>query len=349
MTLSLPEGSRAWNDQAAFYDDAIEQVEALPGVVGAAVVKGLPLAGLDFSFRFAVEGQPLPPPVDRPTCQIHIVSRGYFPVMKIDLLQGRLFAAQDFRGEVGFAPLVVVNETMARRHWPNQSAVGKRFKINPDNPIVPWSQIVGVVADVKQTRLDAGVKPTVYYPQNLFPQPAISLLVRTESDAAPLIAAAAGAVRSIEPNAFVSDIRTMDQVLAASMANRRFTAVVLLALGIVALGLVLAGIASVVAQSISSRTKEIGVRAALGARFRDNFRLVVGRVLGLVLLGLAAGLPLAFASLRLLAGVVSDVPRATLMTFGAPPVLVLLAALAACCLPARRLKRIDPITALRSD
>jgi putative ABC transport system permease protein len=349
MTLSLPEGSRAWNDQAAFYDRAIEQVEALSGVEGAALVKGLPLAALDFNFRFAVEGRPLLPPVDRPTCQIHIISRNYFEVMKIRLLEGRWFTAADFRGAVGFAPAVVVNRTMARRFWPDESAIGKRFKTSPDNQAVPWSEIVGVVADVKQARLDADVKPTVYYPQSLFPQPAISLVVRTRSDPTPLSPAAAGAVRAIEPNVFVSDIRTMGEVLAASVADRRFTALVLLGLGMIAHSLALAGIASVVAQSILSRTREIGVRAALGARFRDNFGLVVGRVLRLVLLGIAAGLPLAFGSLRLLGGLLYDAPQVTGIALAVAPLSVFATAVAACCLPARRLRMIDPITALRSD
>jgi putative ABC transport system permease protein len=349
MTLSLPEGSRAWNDQAAFYDKAIEQVKALPGVAGAAVVKGLPLAGLDFAFRFAVEGQPLPPPVDQPTCQIHIVSRDYFSVMKIGLRGGRFFTANDFQGEVGFAPFVVINETMARRNWPNESAIGKRFRMSPDYPGLPWMEIAGVVADVKETRLDADTKPTIYYPQNLFPQPAISLLVRTESDPRALISSAVGAVRAIEPDAFVSDIRTMDEVLAASVTGRRFAAFVLLALGVVALALALAGIASVVAQSIVSRTREIGVRAALGARFRDNFTLLVGRVLILVLLGLAVGLPVAFGTLRLLGGLLYDAPRATTLIWAGAPLLILAAAFVACCLPARRLRKIDPIIALRSD
>jgi predicted permease len=346
MTLSLPEASRAWNQQAAFYDRAIEQVEALPGVEGVAVVKGLPLAGLDFSFRLALEGRPLLPAVDRPTCQIHIVSRNYFWLMKINLLRGRLLTAQDFRGEVGFAPAVVVNETMARRYWPTESAVGKRFKTNPEGS---WSEIVGVLADVKQTRLDADIKPTVYYPQNLFPQPAISLVVRTYSDPTFLIPAVTAAVRAVEPVVFVSDIHTMDQVLAASMADRRLVAFVLLALGILAHALALAGIASVVAQSILSRTKEIGIRAALGAQFRDNFSLVIRRVFGLVLLGLAVGLPLALGSLRLLGGLLYDESQATTLTLAVAPFVVFATALVACCVPAHHLRRIDPVTALRSD
>jgi ABC-type antimicrobial peptide transport system permease subunit len=225
--------------------------------------------------------------------------------------------------------------------------LGKRFRTNPD--VALWSEIVGVVADVKQGGLDADVKPTVYYPQNLFPQPAISLLVRTETDPATLAAAVVGAVQAIDAGVFVTNIRTMDELLEASMANRSFVATVLSTLGIIAVGLALAGLSSVVAQSIASRTKEIGVRAALGARWRDIFDVVVRRTLILVLLGLAVGLPLAHVSLRLLAGLLFQPPGGTLIIFAATSLLVLLAAFAACLVPALRLTRIDPLTVLRSD
>jgi putative ABC transport system permease protein len=347
MTLSLPQGSREWNYQAAFYDEVIEKIGALPGVRGAAVVKGLPLAGLDFNFGITVEGQPPLPPVDRPTCQIHIVSRDYLQVMKIPLLEGRLFTEQEYRGEVGFAPAVLVNETMARRYWGAASAVGKRFRTNPDIPV--WSEIVGVVSDVKQTRLDADAKPTVYYPQNLFPQPAISLLVRTESDPRMLISPAVGAIQSMGSDVFITNIRTMDEILEQSTANRSFTAAALSLLGVIALGLALAGLSSVVAQSIASRAKEIGVRAALGAHWTDIFGLIVGRTMLLVLIGVVIALPLAHASLRLLAGLLFEAPGGTFAVFAVTPLLVLLAAFVACCIPTRRLTRIDPLAALRSD
>jgi putative ABC transport system permease protein len=225
--------------------------------------------------------------------------------------------------------------------------VGKRFRANPDIPV--WSEIVGVVADVKQTGLDADAKPTVYYPQNLFPQPAISLLVRTESDPRTLISAAVSAVQSIDSGVFITDIRTMDEILRQSTANRRFATAALSLLGVIALGLALAGLSSVVAQSMASRAKEIGVRAALGAQWTDIFGLIVGRTMLLVVIGLALAFPLAHLSLRLLAGLLFESPGGTFPIFAAMPLLLLLAALAACCIPARRLTRIDPLAALRSD
>jgi putative ABC transport system permease protein len=202
---------------------------------------------------------------------------------------------------------------------------------------------------VASLALALGAKPTVYYPQNLFPQPAISLLVRTESDPRALISPALSAIRSVDSEVFVFNVRTMDQILAASLAGRRFTATVLSVLGFIALGLSLLGLSSVVAQTIVSRAKEIGVRAALGARRTDIFRLIVGRAMSLVLIGLAVGLPLAYASLRLLAGLLFEGPQAEFVLLAVTPFLVLLAAGAACCVPARRLTRIDPLAALRSD
>ncbi len=347
MNLSLPQGSGEWNQQAAFYDAAIARVNALPGVRGAAVIKGLPMAGLDFDFGIEVEGQPPVPPADRPTCQIHIVSREYFQVMNITLRSGRPFTELDYRGDVGFARTVLVNESMARTYWDGESAVGKRFRTNPD--VALWSEIIGVVADVKQAGLDADVKPTVYYPQNLFPQPAISLLVRTETDPATLIAPVVSAVQSVDSGVFATNIRTMDEILEESMANRSFVAAVLSILGIVAVGLALAGLSSVVAQSIASRTKEIGVRAALGARWRDTFNVIVRHTMLLVLVGLIVGLPLAYVSLQLLAGLLFQSPEGTFVIVAVTSLLVLLATFAACLIPALRLTRIDPLTVLRSD
>jgi len=335
LRLSIP----ASRDQNALFHRIEERVRTLPGVESIAATNGLPLmVNRAVTTRFNVPGSPLINPDMLPAAQIRVVSPEYFRTMRIPLRSGRAFTERDLNGAV-----VIVNETIARRFWPGRDPVGMRFVTGPWGPNPTWSTIIGVAGDVKNFGLDSEAAMDLYFP-SLSPK---YLVVRTAGDPAPLAAAVRREVEAANPDLPISDVRTMDEILAQSARSRRWTMALLAVFAGLAMVLALVGIYGVMSWTVAQRTREIGIRMALGAGSGQVLGMVIRYGLKLSVLGLAMGAAGAFALRRVLAGLVFDVSPADPAIYLAVALLMLTVALAACYVPARRASRVDPLIALR--
>jgi putative ABC transport system permease protein len=345
MTISLPNNKFEWRHNVIFSRQVIRSLEAMPEVRGAAVIQGVPMREGSFYGSFSIEGKP-DAPVDRPSARLRVVSPEYFRLMKIPILSGRGYDEHDEVGQVGSLPSVIVNRTLAARSWPGQDAVGKRV-------LMSWktipSVIVGVVGDVRYTGLDAEPGNEVYLPEGLFPQSAITLLVRTDRDPLPLYPAMHGRIVDIDKDAFVFDVKPMTQLIAESLAPRRFSTMLLSTFAAVALILSLAGIYAVIAHSVAQRTFEIGIRIAMGASPARVTGLMLRYGLIPAICGIAAGWSGALAISRLFAAMLFGVGPLDLPTWIVVSGCVLAVACVASYLPARRACRVDPVAALRAE
>jgi predicted permease len=345
MTISLPHNKFEWRHNVVFSRQVIGSVEAMPEVRDAAVIQGVPMRAGSFFTSFSIEGRP-DTPVDRPSGRIRVVSPGYFGVMKIPILSGRDYDEHDEVGEVGSLPSVIVNRTLAERFWPGGDAVGKRVRMSwKSSP----SMIIGVVGDVRYTGLDADAGNEFYLPEGLYPQSAITLLVRTDRDPLPLYPAMHGRISAIDKDAFVFDVKPMTQLIAESLAPRRFSTILLSAFAGVALILSLAGIYAVIAHSVAQRTVEIGIRIAMGASPSRVTGLMLRYGLLPVMCGMAFGWSGAFAMSRLVSAMLFDVGPLDLPTWSLVSGSMLAVACIASYLPARRASSVDPTVALRAE
>ena len=353
LTMSVVLPQQKYPDLArrtAFYTDMIRRVEALPGVRSAGVTNWIPLVKQGDSIGVTFEGQPVPVPGQGklPIIATRIVSPHYFGSMGIPLLQGRVF--EEGRDRVDSPCVVVVGETVARRYWPDESPLGKR--LSPGRPTTPedWCQVVGVVKDVRQLDLAAEPKPQMYltYAQADFFAPR-HLVVSTEGDPLALAGTVRKTVWEVDRDQPVSNVNTMEGVLSESIARQRFSTLLLGVFAGVALVLAAVGIYGVMSYSMAQRTREIGIRMALGAQKRDVLKLAVGQGLRLVAIGVGVGLVGAFALTRVMSSLlfgISATDPATLITIS----LILVAvALLASYIPARRAAKLDPLIALRYE
>jgi putative ABC transport system permease protein len=345
--LSLPRTGSDSTRITGFYGDLVERARALPGVTAAAAVSYLPLRREGARYSFSVEGQPITNPQARPSSSFMVVTPGYFGTLDIPLLQGRDFGERDRWS----APAVVlVNRTLARRFWPGQSAVGKRltFDDEPDEP-GDWLRVVGVVGDVRQLSLVDEVTPQIYAPLSQVPLEEMALVVRTVLEPASVAATIRSLVASIDPEVPVSEIQALVQVRDESISTDRFRTLVIGCFGLLALALAVIGVYGVISYGVVQRTREIGIRVALGARRAQVLRLVVGEGMLTVGGGIAAGLVAAAALSRLLVSLLYEVRPGDPATFLAIALLIACVALAACSLPARRALRVDPAATLRDE
>lgn len=346
--VGLPEYRYAEREQqAAFYEQLMERVQRLPGVEAAGAI--FPLVLTDrVSNRFTIEGRAPASPTERLGAYFRSVSSDYFRAMGIRLIEGRGFSRNDGAQS---APVVIINETMARRFWPNESPLGKRITVNvrfhsgQDAP----REIVGVVADVRHIGLDAPAGPEMYTSHLQVPWPWMSLVVRTKVDPASVSPAVTAELRALDKSVPAPAARTLEDMLSDSLAARRFNLLLLGSFSTLALVLAWLGIYSVMAYAVTQRNREIGIRLALGARALDVMKLVVGQGMALGLIGAGLGLAGAFALTRLMKTLLFGVNPADPWTFVVTPVLLLFVALLACYLPARRAARIDPLLALRCE
>jgi putative ABC transport system permease protein len=329
---------------AALYAELLERVRMLPGVLSASVVSQLPLTGGSGGDPFSIEGRPYDTHSRTPQITDHqVIGPDYFRTMQIPLLAGRIF--RDREPE----PAVIINQTMARGFWPGDlsQAIGRRILLGAPRPGTPWLTIAGVVGDVRNSGLAAEPIPQMYVPIDQTPAHSMALVVRTARDSGSLISAVRAQLFSIDPNQPLYDVKTMDQRVAATVAQPRFQTVLLGTFGALALILAAIGIYGVIAQSVVDRTHEIGIRMALGAPSGSVLRSVIweGLVMGLAGtgLGLAATLPLA----HLLASLLYEVPALDAGTFLSASLLLLMVVLAASYIPARRAAKLDPVAALR--
>ncbi len=352
--LSLPSAEYPASEQApAFFERLLERIRGLPGVRSAASISVLPLTGAPPRVDFQVEGEPAPPGgIPAWNADVLYVQPGYFETMRIPLLRGRTFEAAD-RADRHL--VAVVNRAAVRRYWPDEDPIGVRFTYDAGAEPIAWITIVGVVADTKVDGLDAETRPQVFLPHDQLrvaqgsPGRYQSVVVRTEGDPLALAPAVRGVVRELDPGLALANLRTADDVVEASVARPRLTAELLASFGFLALLLSAIGIYGVVGYSVARRSREIGIRMALGADRRRVLRLVLRQGMGPVAAGALAGLAAALAATRLLSSLLFGVSPADPAVFASVVVLLAAVGLLACWLPARRALRVDPATTLRYE
>jgi len=345
LKVTLPE-HRYPDDarQAAFYERALADLGAIPGVASAAVVSSVPISDDDMIFSIAVEGRPPAPPEEARSANWYTVSPEYFRTLRIPLVRGRLFTGAD----AGTSPRVaLINETMARRIFPGQDPLGQRLRMGVDSEVV--RTIVGVVGDVRHYGLDQPVTMQMYEPCAQRPWSAMTFLLRAAARPDTLAPAARRAIQAIDPGQPVSEVRTLQAIVDQSTAQRRFTLALLTLFALVALVLASVGLYGVVAYSVTQRTHEIGVRMALGAQRREILALVLRQGMGMTLWGLLAGLLGAAALARVMSGLLFGVSARDPMTFATTVLILTVVALGATYLPARRATRVEPTSALRYE
>jgi putative ABC transport system permease protein len=348
MYVFLP-GAKYPDDakQVAFFDHVEQRVAALPGVESVGMVSNLPFSGNFDQVSFYIEGQPAPNPGDVPDVERYYVNAGYFRALKIPLQTGRPFGPED-RADAPRS--VIIGEATAHRFWPNESPLGKRVKLGTLDSPDPWLEIVGVVGDVRHYALDIAPAPQIYLPYTQAPSQQMTLLVRSgTSDPESRTAAVRDQVWAVDRDQPVYNIKSMERVVAESMAQRRFTVLLLGLFSAVALMLAVIGLYGVMTYMVTQRTHEIGVRMALGAQGRDVLKLIIGHAMMLVVIGVGMGLAASFAMTRVISSFLYNVSATDPWTFaGVPLVLCAVAALAS-YIPARRATKVDPMVALRYE
>ncbi len=337
MHISIPPS----RDPNILFHRIQQSVGALPGVDSVAASNAIPLAASRAnSSRFNVPGSPLINPDALPAAQLRTASPDYFRTLHIPIRSGRAFTERDL-GQ----PVAIINEAMARRFWPGKDPVGEKYVAGVWGPQPAWATIVGVVGDVKQFGLDSEPSMDEYFP-GLAPA---YLIVHTSGDAASLIQTVRREVRNIDAELPISDVRTMEQIAATSVQPRRSTATLLAVFAALALVLALVGIYGMMSWSVAQRTREIGVRMALGAAEANVMGLILGQGMKMTLIGMAIGAAGALALRRILASLVFQVSTADPWIYCGVAAAMFGVAVAACYLPARRASRVDPLIALRSD
>jgi putative ABC transport system permease protein len=288
------------------------------------------------------------PDRERPRAQLGIASPGTFAALGIPVLAGRTFTEADVDGAPG---AVVVNQALARKHWPGQNPVGRRItpdrRLRGDKP--NWYTVVGLVGDTRTRTLDAAPQPTLYFSYAQFRLPYLSVVVRGTDDPVPVERALRAAVRGLDPDLPLTDVKTLASIASQSAAQPRFRTAVLAAFAAISLLLAAIGVYGLLSYSVTQRVREIGVRMALGARPGDVLRLVVGEGMRLVGAGAALGVVGALTSSRLVSGLLFGVSAADPLTYGAVVMLLVAVAFIACYIPALRAARLHPIAALKAD
>jgi predicted permease len=349
MRLVVPDTKyKDFAKRTEFFQRVLERVRTLPGVKAAGFTSALPLTWPGGTNGFTPEGMPLKRDVTY-DANNRVVTPGYFEAMRVPLRRGRLFNDSDGKD----APLVaVINETMARKFWPNQDPIGKRFKLAGPDEKAPWVRIVGIASDVRQMSLSEPPRQEMYFPywqakdNWMVPR---DLVIRTTGDPQSLARAARQAVWSIDRDQPVSNVMTLDDLLDEEVAQRRVQAMLLGALAVLALILACVGIYGVLSYLVTQRTQEIGVRVALGADAAHVFRIVASQGMGLAAIGIVTGLMASLLLSRLLMSLLFGVNPTDPLTYAGAVAVFTTVALLACYIPARRAAKVDPMVALRYE
>ncbi len=343
MHIVLPFQSYSENHKRiAFLQQLEERLRSLPGVVQAGVTSHLPVSGFDSRGGFVVEGSP-PDPNEPRRAHYRVVSPGYFESLRIPLIAGRYFTSRD---NANAPPVLLVNEAAARKYWPKESPVGNRARFSSSSQ---WHEVVGVVQSVRHCGLEVEARPEAYLSNLQAPFWSNFFTIRASGNPRNIIAAAREQVRAVDKQLPVGDIRSMDEVVAMSLSQRRFSMLLLGFFAAMALAVAAAGIYGVMSYLVSARTREIGLRMALGAARGDVFRYSIGPGMRLVLLGAAAGAGGALALTWLMEKMIYQVSTRDPSAFAAAVVFLVVVAFLASLAPARRAMKVDPAIALRHE
>ena len=348
--LTLPD-ARYKEDvkRVAFFDQLLPRLRALPGVQSAGAVMGLPLSGMNFNISFQVSGRPPVPPFQQPTMEVRVASPEYFSTMGIPITRGRAFTNDDREDT---PRVVLLTESAARRYFPGEDPIGKTIKLGwgkgPGKPKA-GGEVVGIAGDVKDSGLNEPNPPEIYLPLRQWPVSLMSVVIRTATPPSSLTEAVRSEVYAVDPNLPLSNVRTLDQIVAKSISQPRFYMTLLTIFAGVALALAGIGIFGVLSYAVAQRTREIGIRMALGAQERTVVRLVVRQAMLLVIAGVVSGTAAALLLSRTLTKMLFSITPTDPLTFGGVALVLVSVALLASYMPARRATRVDPIVALRAE
>jgi len=329
---------------AAFHRLAQERLAALPGVESVTSARFLPGTDDWNSTEFQIEGRPAPPGQES-VLTSQQVGANYFRTVRIPIVKGRAFSVTD---EEDAPRVAVISDALARRYFPNEDPLGRRVKVGAGES-APWHTIVGVAGDVSRFMFDRETQPILYLPNQQIPDRGTYFIVRTAGEPMSAVSTVRAQIAALDDKLPLFEIKSHEQAIADELAGLRLAAALMAMFGAMALALAAVGVYGVMAYAVSQRTREIGVRLALGARPRDVFRLIVGQSLKLAALGLAIGLPVALALGRLMAGALFGVVALDPLTFVGFTMLLTGVALLAGYLPARRAMKVDPMVALRCE
>ena len=348
VKLSLPAAKYQENQQVVnFYDQLLARVSSQPGVQAASLTTALPLDSGNNYLAFEVEGRVTPPTDKQPDAESRIVSADYFKALQIPLRRGRLL---DDRDALGAPDVVVISETMARKYFGGEDPIGKRITFgDPQAADVEWFTVVGIVGDVRGSSLKSEPYAQVYGSYRQSPQRGMTVVLRTAGDPMNVAPAVRQQVAALDPQQPLYNIRTAEQVLAASIARPRFNMLLIAILAGIALVLAAIGVYGVISYSVTQRTREIGIRIALGASAGNVLKLVVGEGMILAGTGIVVGIIAAFGVTRIMASLLYGVTASDPLTFASLALLLGAIAFVACYIPARRATRVDPVVALRYE
>lgn len=348
LTLDIPLSRATYTkpeQRSAAFQQLVQRMKNVPGVRDASVVSNVPLTDFDVEISFQIEGRAPYKPGEETAADYTVASGDYFPTMDIALLRGRVFTDADTANS---PPVMIVSNAFAKHYFPNEDAIGKRLIF--DGPDKTPREIIGVVGDVRRKGLDVAVQPEMYVSYLQRPDRRMNLVLRTEArDASQLTQAARAEVKAFDPAQIIWRVQTLEQLLGTSVAPRKFNMLLLAIFASVALILAAIGLYGVMSYSVSWQTHEIGIRMALGANRGDVLRLVVRQGMKMTLIGLGLGLVGAFLLSRVLIGMLYGISPTDPLTFTGVSIVLLVVALLACLIPARRATRVDPIVALRAE
>ena len=349
--ITLPEVRYKEMAVARFYQRLLENIETLPGVETAAMTRDVPLSGGNPTLNYVIEGAPPLASGEQPRARYRVATADYFKALRIPLIKGRYFERPDTEKS---QPVIIINEALAKQMFPDQDPIGRRIQCGLEGS--PFATIVGIVKNTRSVGLDAEPGPETFYPYlQVLPQfltfveGTATIIVRAKGDPEALINEMRGAVRQIDPELAVFQARTMEDLLANSIAQPRFRTMLIVAFAAAALVLAIIGLYGVLAYSVAQRTQEIGVRVALGASAGDVLRLVIGQGMRLAILGAVLGLAASFVLASLIEKLLFGIKPYDVAAFVLTPLLLLAVTFIATYIPARRALKIDPLVALRGD
>jgi putative ABC transport system permease protein len=345
LRFQLPNNIYDNERRLAFFRECRTRLEAQPGVRSASFVMSLPLQGASWNLPFMVADQPVPPADGFPHAAFIPISANFFATMGIPLRAGRAFSEADMNDTPA---VTVINESLARRLWPGQNAIGKRLRQGGAESQAAWHEVIGVVGDVKLNGLEQEAPLQAYLPLALHNSGTVKLVVRTDAEPLALSKTVEQTIHSLDKD-LTLEIHSMDELLGNAIARQRLTLTLLAILAVLALSLAGIGIYGVMSYAVTERKQELGIRLALGATLRDVLLLVLVQGMKPTLLGLGLGFAAAFAATRLLRGLLYGVAPTDPLTFAAVALLLSGVALVACWLPARRATKVDPLVALKYE